>query len=203
MGTVGTKPAGDPPDLVHSYYQLHDPRRTGDWPSTNCGVPVFKVSKAESDPQHLHRVTCQSCIAHDHRITPQPPPPPPPLTVAVNVELKPEFLSDVLITAFDGNYGGCWYWAKPADSDWLKSDDGTWLSCWVKEKEPDEDSDITYLVNHTSVTLGMQRLLDRATSGDSHAMWVQAILAQDAGDLDADACDVIIQYAVFDEVKYG
>lgn len=41
--------------------------------------------------------------------------------VDVRIGLKPDFLSDVLVTAFDGSYGACWYWARPFEPEEGKS----------------------------------------------------------------------------------
>lgn len=42
--------------------------------------------------------------------------------IKTKVELPKEFLSDIMITAFDGQYGGCWYWAEPVGRFWLETE---------------------------------------------------------------------------------
>lgn len=43
----------------------------------------------------------------------------PGIKIVLERELSPEFVSDCLITAFDGSYGGCWEWAEPQTGSWL------------------------------------------------------------------------------------
>lgn len=131
--------------------------------------------------------------------------------VTARVNLTPDFLSSILITAFDGMYGGCWYWAEPSanadDSSWLTyerldEDNAVWNTVTIIEKDPDDKSEVM-TVDHATLANGLQMVLDAAMKGESHPTWVSAILAQEAGDIDSDAADVIVQYGVFGEVKYG
>lgn len=131
-------------------------------------------------------------------------------SIGVKVDLTPEFLSDVLIIAFDAPHGGCWYWAEPsinADTEqwaYISPDDKTWTKVTVVETEPsDGKSPIVYTVNHPAIQRGCELLLKKVIEGADFPTTAVAILQQDAGMIDADAADVIVQYAIFGEVIYS
>lgn len=44
---------------------------------------------------------------------------PPGIEIEVKQKLDAQFVSDCLVTAFDGVYGGCWDWAEPQTGSWL------------------------------------------------------------------------------------
>ncbi len=124
-------------------------------------------------------------------------------SVILSVDLESEFLSDILITAFDKSYGGCWYWAIPAIEDWLKTDDlldsmgsRLWWSVYIAERE--DSSGNQWTVTRGSVLLGIQRAIEEVYPGVA-----QAVIEGDAGQFDATLADVIIQYAVFGKLVYG
>lgn len=124
-------------------------------------------------------------------------------SVVLSVDLESEFLSDILITAFDGSCGGSWYWATPAMDSWLKTDDlldsmgsRLWWSVYIAERE--DSSGNQWTVTRGSVLLGIQRAIEEAYPGVA-----QAVIEGDAGQVDADLADVIIQYAVFGKLVYG
>ena len=127
-----------------------------------------------------------------------------PLSVKAEVVLREEFLSDVMITAFDANYGGCWYWSRPADrvDSWADITDNpnVWRRVFI-DVHDDEES-VLHVVDHTILARGMQAVLDAARDGNYLELAAQ-ILAQEGGDIDADAADIIVQYGLFGEVVYG
>jgi hypothetical protein len=121
----------------------------------------------------------------------------------VSIDLPSEFLSDILITAFDGDYGGSWYWATPAMDNWLVTDDTLdeighrlWWSVYVAERE--DSSGNQWLVTRGTVLLGIQRAIEDAYPGV-----VQAVIEKDAGQFDATLADIVVQFGVFGEVVYG
>jgi hypothetical protein len=124
-------------------------------------------------------------------------------SVVVSIDLPSEFLSDILITAFDGSYGGCWYWATPAMDGWLVTDDTRdelghrlWWSVYVAERE--DNSGNQWLVTRGTVLLGIQRAIEDAYPGVA-----DAVIGKDAGDIDAELADIIVQYGVFGKLVYG
>ena len=58
-------------------------------------------------------------------------------SIKIARDLPEEFLSDVMITAFDGGYGWSWHWFQPAAEDWLEAKHTD--KCGVKEGEPRGD----------------------------------------------------------------
>lgn len=138
--------------------------------------------------------------------------------VKVKAEVPEEFLGDILITAFDPNYGGSWYWAdrNPAADSWLKvkeegalGSDQLWLSAsvidkaeleeWMATKEPDDPHKVeVFNVTHSSLVDGIQELID---AGNEELQ--QAIFDADAGMIDANLADAIVQQALFGEQRYG
>lgn len=138
--------------------------------------------------------------------------------IKVRAELTADFLSSILITAFDGDHGGSWYWAdrNPAADSWLKvKEEGAlgsgqlWLSAsvidkaeleeWMATKEPDDPHKVeVFNVTHSSMVDGIQDLID---AGNEELQ--QAIFDADAGMIDADLADAIVQQALFGEQRYG
>lgn len=121
-------------------------------------------------------------------------------SVSMRVDIDHDFLSSILITAFDGNYGGSWYWATPAMDDWLKiSDDGSeWLSVYITERE--DSSGNQWMVTQGGILYALQYMLD---NGKMDSDTLTAIREGDAGYIDADQADAIVQYCVFGELVYG
>ena len=122
------------------------------------------------------------------------------LKIAMTKELTSDFLSDILITAFDAAYGGCWYWAVPSEAagDPWKIEDGLWQRVYIEEREGDEEG--TYCVSHLVLADGLQRMVD-AGRMDSDIM--TAISELDAGYIDADIADAIVQWGLFGKLVYG
>lgn len=137
------------------------------------------------------------------------------MLIKVEMELTEDFLSDVLVTAFDGNYGGCWYWARPADvENWLTTEkdvlDDTviWKQVFIEDKE-DEDSEL-WRVSHNVVAKGIKRILngnvkchDLIAADIFNAVIFNAVATRDAGGIDAEAADCIVQAGLFSDIVYG
>jgi len=94
-------------------------------------------------------------------------------SISMRRELPAEFLSDILITAFDGDYGWSWNWFEPASEDWLKKSgnsedptEGLWLSCHVRLDQDSQtgnglfDTTEGFIVDHDVIATGIQRILD-------------------------------------------
>lgn len=144
------------------------------------------------------------------------------MKVKVSVQLTREFLSDILVTAFDGNCGGCWYWASPdwgfaitPGSSWLegepihiKDGDTNYNTLWSKVHiiEPCEVSgqmnDRHFAVTQETVAKGIQQFLDDPLWNRSAHLYT-GVTELDAGEIDADLADSIVQQGLFGEVVYG
>jgi hypothetical protein len=101
--------------------------------------------------------------------------------ITINRAVSEEFLSDVLITAFDAAYGGAWDWFEPVPRDndlgsWLvtkhdhghTSRDNPWLSVNVRLRRHEEfltgnpvfDSPEGFLIDHQSVAGAISRIVN-------------------------------------------
>lgn len=127
------------------------------------------------------------------------------VNVTVALLLTTEFLSDILVIAFDGAYGGCWYWARPAaDKPHEKVftiEGDTWWAVRITEKDP-EGKRRTWNVDHARLVKGISKLFEPKVlpkRGDIRS----AIIQIDAGQIDAEGADIIVQLAVFGELVYG
>lgn len=139
--------------------------------------------------------------------------------VTTKLEVPEELLESIMVTAFDGDYGGCWYWARPADADWLEvrhrmgrdeqTEDTDWLSAKIvaTEEAEVEHDDVVFHVTYATLTLGIQRMLDEnVTKGywsSKAPMLQQAILDADGGMIDSDLADNIVQEGLFGKQVYS
>lgn len=133
----------------------------------------------------------------------------PSVTITLTVELREGFISDVLITAFDGNYGGCWYWAEPGDlydNSWLTVAGNQWKSVAIKDIYEDGPDPQDKVVDVTVVAEGIRLALSQTGPKVSDAIRKAIYLAvvnEDAGEVDSDCADVIVQLGLFGEIVYG
>lgn len=127
--------------------------------------------------------------------------------VTVVIDLSRDFLSDVLTTAFDADYGGCWYWAAPRIhgtrplSAW-NIDGEVWIAVTIVEREASGEKRKWCVVDHGRIVKGIERLFSRGCLPGRNDIR-NAILKGDAGDIDANAADVIVQLGMFGELVYG
>lgn len=141
------------------------------------------------------------------------------IKVRVPVELGSDFVSDVLITAFDSGYGSCRRWAKLLDTDVQESEDEgdlLWTSSRVTIKE-----DFYHLLEsgHTALLREKELVVDASAIGkgiqfilygcdsvppdhEIHRDILSSVLARDAGDIDAGCADVIVQMGMFGRVLF-
>lgn len=128
------------------------------------------------------------------------------------IELDDEFVSNILITAFDGSVGGCWYWAAPAHDDWLTvlrkgdphPDGGTCIDdLWTKvvvidKEEPDGPQ---HVVSAETIAESFNKQIEMGDEWARDAFgW---LIDQDEADIDANDADTIVQIAIFGSVVYG
>lgn len=149
------------------------------------------------------------------------------VTIKVERVLKPEFLSDILITAFDGQYGGCWDWAEPVPNvEWPvlggavgnHMDEQWWLAVQVRVKTKDEptgnpvfDREDGFVIDHEALGVGLSRIInsDYLNAGNGETAEglreniTAAVFEQDAGMIDAYDAQAIVQAAAFGKVIFG
>lgn len=133
------------------------------------------------------------------------------ITITLKRTLDDEFISNVLITAFDGSYGGCWYWCE-ADTKFLTTmkamgDDSLWTECRIRHEDETgpEGAFCKHVVDAEVIRVGIQRILDDPDFCGQHIREyvAQGVSERDAGHIDADAADVIVQAGLFGELVYG
>jgi hypothetical protein len=143
------------------------------------------------------------------------------VTVTMQRELNDEFLEGVLITAFDGQYGGSWFWATTAPvsvdgaapAAW-RMDGERWLAVRITGDEGSETGNKVLdallaegvWVDYECLRVGIQRMLDGdpgcGTSGQRET-FLEAIADADAGMIDSNLADDIVQCGVFGEQVYS
>lgn len=132
--------------------------------------------------------------------------------ITLKFVLKPEFLGDILVTAFDGNYGGSWYWAAPAEEEWLEvqhsDDDQVWMQVKIVDKEDDLDFDrdeehTVYTVTHESLAKAIQKILLTECISTDLMEQISRSVREGSADIDASAADCIVQMAVLGGITYG
>lgn len=132
------------------------------------------------------------------------------LRIRVELTLKEDFLSDILITAFDGGYGGCWYWADtPRDDTSNYVIDGAdldaiWRSVRITEQggPNDDDNPGPFIVDHAVLAKGIARIMS-GEAGLSVDEVHGAVIESDAGQIDSDLADCIVQEGLFGKQVYG
>jgi len=124
------------------------------------------------------------------------------MKVKIDVELDDQFLGDIMTTALEGGIG---YWS--ACSKVKRLEDLTIVSCLIHEITDDESD---YEEKGVPLTLkdigrGLQLLLSGYVGVNSTVLGYisRGVAEQDAGHIDADAADAIVQAALLGDIKYG
>lgn len=131
-------------------------------------------------------------------------------TLKMEVEIPEKLLGDLLVTAFDGVHGGCWFWCHSdqtysLDERFAMDDPTNVLSTWQRVQiETDEEND-QYAVDHGNLASGMQLIMNlpKGKYDKLKALIGEAVMNDDAGVLDANDADTIVQFALFGEEVYG
>lgn len=146
------------------------------------------------------------------------------IKIQTEYEINDEMIDSILVTAFDGNHGGSWYWAKPGREDWLVTQPvgtctahgsaqhlsqdecvafakvdvrGLWTKVHVRDGE-DPDDGVEYVVSGEVIALGIRLMLEQGWGS-----LLEAIVTNDGGMIDADLADSIVQYGLFQGGVYG
>lgn len=124
--------------------------------------------------------------------------------------IRTEFLSDVLITATEG---GINYWAHPRSRTWdgIPAEPGSTLMSAVlvdrEELEGDQPTNKRHVIDHDAVERGIALILSTtekfSVREDIYRMILLGHYKNDAGEIDAEAADVIVQAALFGEILYS
>lgn len=109
---------------------------------------------------------------------------------------REQYLDDIIVTAVEGGIG---YWAIGRDYKW--SDDGP-SSVEIMEEE---EGGTWHMVDRSAIRKGIGMVLSGATG--VHESYVDTLRKaerhNDAGDIDAELADIIVQAAILGDVVYG
>lgn len=122
--------------------------------------------------------------------------------VRISFELTDEMVDQILVTAFDGNYGGSLYWATvenikmgPEEAPNGMGSNQRWIEATIK----DEDGD-RHFIGAERIGPALKKFIE-----DDHIR--ESCLAEtinsEATDFDAGEADHIIQLAIWGTVMYG
>lgn len=140
--------------------------------------------------------------------------------VTTTLPITADMVDAVLVGAFDGSYGACYYWADLLDIKVQKAEDGEgdidsrfrlrfdlWQEVTIRENEDvaDPDDNPIYTVNAENITRAFQEFAKSETPANTSITGYiqQALRENDPSFMDADCSDVIVQVAVFGKVVYG
>ena len=121
-----------------------------------------------------------------------------PNTIRVTSEftVSDEFLEDIITTAVEG---GINYWAATSEYQW----DGVPTSVYVHEmdEETGEYKEVGVFVDKSTILHSLDKIFTKAS-------WINepllsAVFDDDAGEIDADLADTIMQHAVLGGQIYG
>jgi hypothetical protein len=117
-------------------------------------------------------------------------------TVAVELHLTEPFLRDVFTTAIEG---GVNYWARVTEYRWTETDPANVYAVLVETEVYDQEPQ-THRVTLANVAKGISIILGQPQLRPG---LVGNIMALDAGEIDSDDADVILQLGLLGEVTYG
>lgn len=149
-------------------------------------------------------------------------------TARTIANLDDQWIEDLLVTAFDGQYGGCNYWIHSEDTvrqvrvltaagDSQRDDaKGRWEAVEIDFSTTDSDlfakggfamqgptRPLTARLDKHSLEYAWQRIVnEQPIRSDLVDQFVSSMREGDL-DVDADAADCLIQYALFSQVVFG
>lgn len=118
---------------------------------------------------------------------------------------RKEFLSDILITATEG---GINYWSQLLSRKWEQPDRNILLAVRVQPIDDDwQPEGEAVLVDQAKLEGALALILDTrrefSVRGDIYQAIALGNRNNDAGEIDAEAADVIVQAACFGEIVYS
>lgn len=106
---------------------------------------------------------------------------------------------DVLVTAVEGGIG---YWAEVKSYKWRSGD----VECQIREIDAENQaSGYWHIMTEKDISRAMHRIASRKVETNPYIVKeiAGALANKDAGDIDSELADVVVQVALFDEIKYG
>lgn len=122
--------------------------------------------------------------------------------VSLGIDVTDDLLASTLITAVEG---GINYWAQVSNYKW-DLQDPTVASVRVHEVEADHGQfELGHDVDLDDILRGINLMLqkDAKVSSTLKDTLLRAVFEDEAGDIDADIADCVMQFAVLGELVYG
>lgn len=133
------------------------------------------------------------------------------MQTTMKATLSTDDVENILITAWDGGYGGANYWTDNLDDDGTlfivrptKNTDDQWVGMTLTPTGTDRDSYQTVYIGKDEVEKAFNAILDGSfpIRSDLREQCVRSAAEGDL-DIDADVADCIAQFIVFGELVYG
>lgn len=125
------------------------------------------------------------------------------MQIQVNLEVSDQLLRDTLCTAAEG---GSNYWADFKCTAMHRTEHGAeWEQAQVTDNGDGDGTQETKTIGLHELREGMRIMLERGKCADQYkGHLLQAIINDDAGYIDAEVADLVLQAVFFDgEVVYG
>ena len=113
-----------------------------------------------------------------------------------------DFLSCVLVTAVEGGIG---YWAEVRNYHWTEDTNHNLLSASAEIKIEDTNESEWQTLNLDVIRNGIEKIQNNEVNinRDMLKSIVAGNITNDAGEIDSDGADCIVQAALFGEIIYG
>lgn len=125
-----------------------------------------------------------------------------PVTITVTLPVSAEFVHDVFVTAVEGGI----FWAYIDQYHWSDGDRNPDLFGFFAVITDAEDATAKFRVDASVIAAGLRRIAAGPVEhlGEGlRANIVKATIAGDAGEIDADDADTVVQIGLFGKVIYG
>lgn len=131
----------------------------------------------------------------------------PTPVINITIPVADAMCASVLCTAFESGQCGMGYWACAEDIVHGSADplaDDYYKEIVISDDEGD-DPDWRFTLDYAAIRNGIERVLSPGFSVNPtvRGYVMRAVCEDDAGHIDGDAADVIVQAACFNEIVYG
>jgi len=133
--------------------------------------------------------------------------------VTTQLPITEAMVDCILVSAFDGSYGVCYYWAELNNLVAKKAETPDGFERWqqvtvtdIVERDEGSGEVNVYTINATNITEAIQKFLDENSHMANNTITGyirRAVQENDPGMIDGDAADCIVQVAAFGSVVYG
>lgn len=125
--------------------------------------------------------------------------------VQMEVEIDDQFLADILITAIEGGIG---YWSEAVTYTWTEGPEHVRAEIIVTETDESETDDRLKghkTINTQTILNGISTLLNGGVKINKEIMGyiLSGVRESDAGYIDSDGADAIVQAGLFHEIIFG